>query len=285
MSYTSVIQFLKKHIFWLLILNITISCDSSPVDSIDLAAESNHLGIIIGISIEEYASFFNGSLRENDIVFTYVAKLNLLQEISGPQISIGRQSIFDLQVDLERLDSLTLNFVNYNPEQSDSSHTTQEELDDLFAAINEARALATAYNAQLSFGTDQVLLELYGTEIAPLVDLFGVQMMRYQTDSSDIFLDEMQKNINIVRSGDLLVPIYIQLAFNPPIWERKIGPNGEIIRIPIINEDGTKMTTQFTAEKVLSQIYLVKDFADGIALLYSDETKEEMKKLIRLLRE
>jgi len=86
------------------------------------------LKLIIVIGRVEDAEFCNSILREDDIVATYGAKRWLLEKITRPEILVSRQSIADLRREVTRLPDIRIDYINYNPEQWQSSHTPAEGL-------------------------------------------------------------------------------------------------------------------------------------------------------------
>jgi hypothetical protein len=256
---------------------------------ISLAQDSNKklkdLRLIVKFFREEDAEFFNKVLTKDDIVFTYGAKVRLLTKIRGPKLMIGRHSIADIKEAIKRLKDIHVDYINYNPEQWRSSRTPREEIDDLPEAVRKVRRLAEQKNAGLSFATDHVLLERYGERIAAMVDLFGIQMQRYQTETLEEFRKEALKKASIVRRGSKNVPIIFQLSLAPPKWKIITKPNGERKKVLVRGKGGEKLLEPLKAEVVLEQIKTIKDIADGIALIYTEDTRDEMKRLILLLRQ
>jgi hypothetical protein len=243
------------------------------------------LRLIVGIFEEEDADFFNKVLTADDIIFMYGVKLKLLTKIKGHQIMISKQSIPDMERELERLGNISVDYINYNPEQWQASHTPREEIEDLPRTISKARAFANQKHARLSFITDHILLERYGKEISILVDVFGIQLQRYQRETLKEFREEAVRKVAIVRSGNGKVPIFLQLSLAPPKWEIVTRPNGEKVVVVARGSQGEKLSEPLKAEAVLEQIEAIKDLADGIALLYTEETRDEMKRLVLLLRQ
>ena len=228
--------------------------------------------------------FFNNILRPDDIVFTYGAKVKLLQRITRPKTMFGRGSVAALEKELRKLGSLSVDYIQYNPEQWKESHTPKEEIADLVGAVRRIRALAERHKAKLSFTTDHVLLEKYGKQIAPLVDLFGIQLQRYQRDSLETFRAEAARKVAIVRSGSRTVPIVLQLSLAPPKWKVRTMPDGTKKKVYLRDRSGRKLYEPLPTDTVLRQMQAVKDLADGIAFLYNEETREALRKLVIRLR-
>jgi len=224
------------------------------------------LKLIVGIFHREDAPFFNQYLTENDMVFVWGEKRHLLELIKGPQLVITAPSLSELEKRLQVFEGLELDYANYNPEQWRSSGTPPEEYNDLPAAVQKARDLVQARGLKLSFVTDHILLEKYGEQIAPLVDLFGIQIQRYQWKSLEEFRQEAAQKVALVRQGSPQVEIFLQISMVPPKW------------------NGKKSYEAIGLDRVWKQMELIHDLADGIAILYSEETRSEVKELIRRLR-
>jgi hypothetical protein len=229
--------------------------------------------------------FFNDILKADDIVFTYGAKVKLLQRITKPKTMFGRGSISAIEKELEKLDTLSVDYIQYNPEQWKDSHTPKEEIANLLDAVRRARVLADQHKAKLSFTTDYVLLEKYGQQIAPMVDMFGIQLQRYQRDGLERFRAEAARKVAIVRKGSKTVPIILQISLAPPKWEVRIMPDGTRKKVLLRDKNGRKVYEPLPTDTVLQQIQAIKDIADGIAFLYNEETRDELRKLVTQLRQ
>ena len=240
--------------------------------------------IVIATHRSGDVDFLNNILRPDDIVFTYGAKVKLLLRVTRPETMIGRGSISSLRKDLKKLKHFRVDYIQYNPEQWKESHTPREEIVNIIDAVRKARTLAKQHKAKLSFVTDHILLERYGEKIAPMVDMFGIQMQRYQRDGLETFRREAERKIAIVRRGSKTVPIIIQISLAPPKWREKTMPNGTKKRIIMRDKKGRKVYEPLPLNIVMDQIKAVKDLADGISFLYNEETRDTLRKLISTLR-
>jgi hypothetical protein len=74
--------------------------------------------IVIITHHSQDVDFFNQILREDDIVFTYGAKINLLKRVAKPKIMIGRGSLSALERELKKLNKhkVKIDYIQYNPE-------------------------------------------------------------------------------------------------------------------------------------------------------------------------
>jgi len=243
------------------------------------------LKITVGIFMEEDADFFNQHLRADDIVFTYGGKLNLLRKITVAKKTFGRQSIEDIEKDLAEFNDVAVDYINYNPEKWRSSHTPEDEKNNRIDAVKRAKKIASQKNAKLSFGTDHILFEKYGEQIAPYVDLFGVQMQRLQRETIDEFRNEAAKNAALIKKGNPSALVYFQVSLAPPKWETKTAPNGKSKKVLSRDKDQKKVMEPIKPDEIFAQIEAIKDLADGIVIYYNKETRDEMKELIRHLRD
>jgi hypothetical protein len=73
-----------------------------------------------------------------------------------------------------------IDIVGYNLEGTPG--TPESDREDPVASVEAMRELADAYGLQLAFGPDHDFALSYGVEIAPLVDIFVLQIQRRQTD-------------------------------------------------------------------------------------------------------
>ncbi len=232
--------------------------------------------------------FLDSILREDDIIFTYGAKVKLLKKVAGPMTMIGRGSVNMLEKELKKLKGVRVDYINYNPEhwrkRRRKSHTPGGETASLLDSVRRARLLADKYKTKLSFITDHATLERYGEKISPMVDMFGIQMQRYQRAPLEEFSRVAKKYVGIVRRGSKTVPVFIQLSLAPPKWEERVMPDGRRKRVLVRDEKGRKVYEPIPLGVVLEQIGAVKDICEGIAFLYDDETRSELRKLISTLR-
>lgn len=240
--------------------------------------------IVIATHRADDVEFFNQILRGDDIIFTYGAKVELLRKVTKPMTMIGRGSISFLEKELKKLKGLKVDYIQYNPEQWKESHTPKEEIVDLVDSVRKARFLAQQYKAKLSFVTDHILLEEFGERIAPIVDMFGIQMQRYQRESLKVFRKEAERKVAIVRRGSKTVPVILQLSLAPPKWKVKVMPDGPRKKVLLRDKRGIKVYEPLSIEVVLKQIDAVKDIADAVAFLYHEGTRARLRELVTELR-
>jgi len=251
------------------------------------AAGKDYQGLrrVVKLMNEADAAFFNQKLRPADVVFTYGLKPRLLGKIKGPKRMFSRGSVQAIKAELKKVGKkVSFDYINYNPEHWKAERTPKAEQEHLVEAVKEVRKLANKYGTGLSFATDHVLLYKYGREIAPLVDMFGVQLQRFQTEPVEVLRQKAAEMAKIVKTGDRDVPVFFQLSLAPPRWKVVNTRKGKR-RVLMRKADGSKLLVGLKAEEVLRQIEAVQDLADGIALIYSEESRGELRKLLALLRD
>jgi len=275
-------------IFTVLFFWIIFSVDCNTAVNAESARKPqkrlSDLKLRIMVGRKEDADFFNKVLREDDLIFTYGAKRRYLERITVPKKMFGRGNLSALEAEFEKLGDVVVDYIHYNPEQWKESHTPPEEVNDLVAAVKKARILANKKNVKLSFGTDHILLERYGEKIAPLVDMFGIQLQRYQRETLEQFRKEAEKKVSIVRKGSKTVPIIFQVSLAPPMWKIITKQNGEMKKVIVRDKDGKKLYEPIKLEKIIEQIEAIKDLGDGLAFLYTEETRDSLRRLILQLR-
>lgn len=251
------LKFFISFLTLLLVVGFTLnSCLTEDTDK-----DVKSLKIAIGIFEEEDVEFFKNTLKRDDIVFTWGAKtiLSNFNEIQTMIAVGGAGPLSKMELALKQLrdSKMTVDYITYNPEKWQA----QDEINNLLESIATARTLVNKHgqNLKLGFGTDRYTLEIWGERVAPLVDQFGIQLQRYQKDSIETFRKEAIRKVGIVRKGSKDVPIFLQLS---------LAPKGIVS----------------SAEEVLERMVAIKDMADGVSLLYTKDSRSEMKKLIRLLR-
>lgn len=259
-------------------LNLTRRCGAGHRETRDL-----RLAVVVTHRSGDI-DFFNTLLRADDIIFTYGAKPELLRKVTRPKTMFGRGSISAIEQGLERLEDGSVDYVQYNPEQWKESHTPKEETEDLLQAVRRARKLAERHGAGLGFVTDYVLLDRYGERIAPLVDIFTIQMQRFQRDGIEKFREEATRKVAIVRRGSATVPIFIAISLVPPNFNERVMPDGTIRKTHARDAKGNKVYEPIPMETVLRQMEAVKDLVDGIAFHYDEATRPELRELVSRLR-
>ncbi|MBI3985603.1 MAG: hypothetical protein HY343_01670 [Lentisphaerae bacterium] len=265
--------------------SLSVLSDDFQASSPPAPRELRDLMLSVVLSGNDDVPFFNRTLRHDDIVSTYGAKLALLRQVAGPGTMICRGSVTDLEKAVADLNGLSVTFIQYNPEHwAASSHAPQEEIDDPVSAVKRVRALAERHKAKLSFVTDRTLLDKHGEQIAPLVDLFGLQLQRYQNGPLATLQAEARNMVSIVRHGSKTVPIFLQFSVAPPKREVRTTPDGTQREALLRDGEGRKVNAELPLETVLQQIHAVKDMADGIAFLYDPGTREQLKTLITTFR-
>jgi hypothetical protein len=199
--------------------------------------------------------------------------LTLLEKASR---LVSCPSIPEMETTLQAIAGTPLDYIAYNPESYKTHGTPQSELDDLPAAVASARQIADAAAAKLAFVPDGPLLSSDGARIAPLVDMFGIQVQRFQLETPGEFRTAVETGVATVRGVDPDVPVVIQLFMAPPVY----GEDGK----PVRDENGNKVYRAVPAEDVIASMESIADLVQGVAIDYDEATVGEMKRLVEMLR-
>lgn len=178
---------------------------------VPLYAEDTNLGL-------EFVELLNRHLTKDDIVFVrgQPTLLPLVKAVAGAKIAVIRQSLQALAEDATFLkaNGVRIDYVCYNPEGWQTSHTPREELDDLPGAMKRARALASSRSAGLIIVPDRNVFALY-PEMVREADIFAIQFQRWQHDSDAAFAAEVSSVARQVRDLNAQTIFVAQLAVNP----------------------------------------------------------------------
>jgi len=235
--------------------------------------KSGDLKLLPLIFRREDAEFFNKYLNSDDVVAAYAGHAELLRYISKPKRLLVAPSIERLQKALQKLEGIRIDYINYNPEIYISHNTPPEEIENLVETVMRIREICDGVGAKLSFTPDKWLLEKYAREIAPLVDMFGIQIQRYQRRED--FEGITKRLLNFVKEANPEVKIIVQISMAPPLFK-----DDKLLR----DKSGKKILKPISIEKILMQMESLREFVYGVAILYTEETSENLKNLIIYLR-
>ncbi len=210
---------------------------------------------------EAFADRLNKYLRADDVLFVRgnPKTVSLLKRIKQGKVALIRQSLGDLKKDLAFLLSqkVKIDYLCYNPEAWKSSHTPQEEKDDPVGAVKKARLLADEHSLGLIIVPDTAITLLaYGAAMAPYADIFAVQFQRWQLLEADKFQGTVTRTIEWVRTGNPQVPLFAQLAVNPPVhrlkgYEKKYATAG--------------------ADEIMAKVRVIERYVYGVGFLLQAE--------------
>ncbi|MBI2566267.1 MAG: hypothetical protein HYV63_04450 [Candidatus Schekmanbacteria bacterium] len=250
-----------------------------------LRAEPQHLPLILGLcGGQATVDRYDDLLTEADGVFYWGGKLSLVRPLPKAKTLVSFMSIEQIRQAREKLREARVDFVSFNPEQWRASKTPPEDYADLPAAVGRARKLTDELKTRLAFCPDNVLLEKDGERVAPLVDLFTVQLQRFQVDPAPDFRSAAARLIAMVRKGAAHVPVYAQLSMAPARWETRQRPDGTVQRIHLRAPGGRKALAPLTAAEVLAQVAQLRDLVDGLVFLCPEDNGTELRKVVLALR-
>jgi hypothetical protein len=253
------------------LFSLTLLCQVTTVGKALGGRDSPRLVVLI--FHREDAPFFNRHLDEDDVVAAYAGHAHLLKYVDGPKRLLVVPSIMELRRRLKVLEGTRIDYINYNPEIYPTHSTPEEELVDILGAVKEVKRIADSIGAKLSLTPDKFILFNHGEELAPLVDVFGIQLQRYQRRGD---LLKMADSLSrFVREANPEVDVVLQISLAPPSWKR-----GHLLR----DEEGKKLLLPLDFDEVMTQIEKISSYADGIAFLYTRETRQMMKEVVRRLR-
>jgi len=232
------------------------------------------LKLIVMVYRKEHVEFLNKYLNEDDIIAAYAGHAHLLKYVNKPQKMLVAPSIERIMKSLEKLKDVKINYINYNPEIYPTHNTPLEELENQVKTVRKIRKICDSIGAKLSYTPDKNLLQSEAPNIAPLVDMFGIQLQRYQR-KKDFYLSS-KNSIHIIRKSNSHIPITIQLSMSPPVWK------GEKLTR---DKKGSKVLKPISVDSVIIQIELLKDLISGVAFLYKPDSYKNIKELILRLRE
>lgn len=208
-----------------------------------------------------FVAMLNEYLSEDDIVFVRKSPtvLALLKGLQKAKVSIIRQSFGALVEDLQFLKSngVRVDYVCYNPEGWQTSHTPLAELENLDAAVKKAGAFAEDHGARLIVVPDHTVFEA-NPRIAVHGGIFAYQFQRWQLLSDLEFRGRVQEITERIRRENPGVKIIAQLSTNPPTGGR--------------NEDGSKELMPVTADQIISKVQSIRDLVDGVGFLVFGES-------------
>lgn len=208
-----------------------------------------------------YVAQWNNYLKDDDIICVKgkPAIIRLLKEIKKGKKAIIRQSIADIEKDIEFLktEGIEFDYICYNPEDWPTSHTPEEEKKDVVSAVKKVSAIAKKHGVGLIIVTDtKKTLPKHGAEMAQYADIFAIQFQDYQFLPNNEFRKKVVEAVSIIKRDNPNMPIIAQISTNPP----KRGVKSK-----------SKNETPVTVDEMLSKVSAIEDLIDGVAFLLSKE--------------
>lgn len=239
-------------------------------ESVVYAQNQRMLRLVVPLYAEDvqlepsFVAGLNQYLKDDDIIAVRGKPTlkKLIKEIKTGKIAVIRQSIADLEKDINFMhtEGIKFDYICYNPEAGGYSHTPEDEIEDLVLAIEKARSLAKKNKVGLIVvpGTANTLL-WSGQEMARYADIFVIQFQRFQLLPADEFRKKVLELVGIVKKGNPNIPIIAQLSVNPPSgkWEKGTG----------------KIYVSTTTDDLLAKIKAIEDIVDGVGFLLFGKDK------------
>ena len=225
---------------------------------------------------EEFIVRLNTYLRPDDILFVTgePQTVHLLKLVKTGKVAVIRQSVAGLKKDLDFLISqkVSVDYLCYNHEAWESSHTPGVEKEDPVKAVINARKLADEYRLQLILVPDTAITLLSsGADMAPYADIFIVQFQRWQLLKEDEFQKLVDRTVRWVKTGNPEVPIFAQLSTNPPLHRHRSDKEGHVTA---------------SAAEMMAKVKTIERFIDGAGFLLRAEDNgfERFFELLEIFR-
>ncbi len=194
---------------------------------------------------------FNDAAQERDIArVDHHSQVDQLRAIENGRKMVIFRSIAEAEEILPDIAD-QIDIIGYNLENSPA--TPADEKADPVSSVSAMRALADQYDLQLAFGPDHDFALSHGVDIAPLVDIFVLQIQRQQT------------NPRVV--AEFVEPIVPQL--------RQANPDLQV---------SVQIRTEGEMSAVVQMVRQLDAQLDGISILTSPDTVENAIDLVFLLR-
>ena len=207
--------------------------------------------LVFGLRITPgLVDWFNQNARPNDVAAITPQETAILDRITAGK----KQVLFASAAVAEQIVPTLagkIDIISYDLEHW--PQTPQDEQADPVAAIKRMRALADQYSLQLTVGPDRQFEQQYGTQLAPYVDQFGLQVQRLQTDPQAV--------------QSFAVPLIQQL--------RQANAKLKIV---------AQVRTEGGVDALLPLVDSIKGDIDGIGILYTPQTVPVVKDFVARLR-
>jgi hypothetical protein len=212
----------------------------------------SQMPITFPVQSSEIAAYFNQVARPQDIAAFPEAHMHLLPEITAGRKRVGFASWAEAESQLPQLVG-KIDIVAYNAEHW--QQTPREEQQNLPETVKRAAEVTHQLGFQFMFSPDRRFAQDYLGEVAPYVDIIGLQGQRLQEDP-EAFAAWVQKMIDTARASNPNVEIYVQVG-----------------------------ATRGPATQMLAAIQTVADDIDGISVWSTLKTFDTLQEFVTLLRQ
>jgi len=194
---------------------------------------------------------FNAAARSDDIArVEHPSQIGQLKGIENGRKMVIFKSVSEAE-DLLPDMAKEIDIVGYNLEHNPATPAGEQQ--DPVSSIQAMRELADEYDLELAFGPDHDFALSHGTDIAPFVDIFVLQIQRQQTNPRTV--------------AAFVEPIVPQL--------REANPDVEI---------SVQIRTEGDVQDIINLVGGLDADLDGISILTSPETVDVAEELVTTLR-
>ena len=194
---------------------------------------------------------FNDAAQSGDIArVDHHSQVGQLRAIENGRKMVIFRSIAETEEILPGIAD-QIDIIGYNLENNPA--TPDDEKADPVASVEAMRALADEYDLELAFGPDHDFALSHGVDVAPLVDIFVLQIQRQQTNPGVV--------------AEFVEPIVPRL--------RQANPDLQV---------SVQIRTEGDMSAVVQMVEQLDAQLDGISILTSPDTVEKAVDLVFLLR-
>lgn len=223
--------------------------------------QDKKLLLLVNIGEPELGRWLNEHLEDGDSVgvwfgkfrnFTFVSNRKLIRSMTGGNYQKIMNSLEDLKKNGIKL-------IIYDIEPGGRS-ITEDEINDPVKYTRLLKEFCKQNNFQLALAPSKEMIKKLGVELARYADQFLFMTGAGQEKSPEIFRKEMVKRITPIKSSNPNIQTFVQLrTFHQKRGERR----------------GAFSTTQ-----LMNYAEAIKDYVDGIAVIYSKDTVDVMKEFV-----
>lgn len=195
--------------------------------------------------------WFNDVARPNDIARAdHVSQLRLLDDVTSARRLVVFKSAESARDAMPALEG-RVDIIGYNLETGPANPLEEQEHPLRYVQI--MHDLAEEHGMLLAIGPDRTFALTYGTELAPYVDMFVLQVQRIQTDPEAV--------------REFVLPLIADL--------RKVNPDIEI---------SVQVRTEGDVVALVDLIESLEEELDGVSILTSPESIDVAASLVTELR-
>lgn len=231
--------------------------------SISTYGREDKKGLILGVMIidKEIASWLNQHLEDGDWVGIWFGKFKKLAPITNQKLirSMTGGNYSKIVKSREGLKKAKVDVIWYDIE-SGHKEITQQELADPLKYTRLLKEFCLENKFKLGVAPSLKIIKKYGSQLAKHLDYFLFMSGSAQERSPQEFRKEMIRRINIVKSSNPNLKIFVQLrTFHQKNRERQ---------------------GKFSPGELMEYVEAIQDYADGITLIYSKDTLDVMKEFV-----